>query len=60
MPRPGRSNRLQAAGAREYLTKPLDVRQMIALLESTLQCEPAEQDASESVKQPQPPPSRPR
>ncbi len=49
---PGQMNRLQAAGAREYLTKPLDVRQMIALLESTLQCEPAEQDASELVKQP--------
>jgi signal transduction histidine kinase/response regulator RpfG family c-di-GMP phosphodiesterase len=29
-------DRLIASGAREYLTKPLDVRQMIALLEATL------------------------
>jgi signal transduction histidine kinase/PleD family two-component response regulator len=37
-------NRLKAAGAREYLTKPLDVRQLIALLEATLRREqPAKQ-----------------
>jgi len=36
---PSQANRLQAAGAREYLTKPLDVRQIIALLEKTLQRE---------------------
>ncbi len=34
-------NSLMAAGAREYLTKPLDVRQLIALLEDTLRKEPA-------------------
>jgi signal transduction histidine kinase/response regulator RpfG family c-di-GMP phosphodiesterase len=39
---PGQINRLLAAGAREYLTKPLDVRQIIALLEDTL---PREQPA---------------
>jgi signal transduction histidine kinase/response regulator RpfG family c-di-GMP phosphodiesterase len=33
-------NSLMAAGAREYLTKPLDVRQLIALLEDTLRKEP--------------------
>jgi signal transduction histidine kinase/response regulator RpfG family c-di-GMP phosphodiesterase len=33
---PGQINLLESAGAREYLTKPLDVRQMIALLEQTL------------------------
>jgi signal transduction histidine kinase/response regulator RpfG family c-di-GMP phosphodiesterase len=49
---PGQIHRLQAAGAREYLTKPLDVRQMIALLESTLRCEPSEQDPGELVGQP--------
>ncbi len=31
---PGQVHRLKAAGAREYLTKPLDVRQIIALLEA--------------------------
>jgi len=36
---PSQANRLKAAGAREYLTKPLDVRQIIALLEKTLQRE---------------------
>jgi signal transduction histidine kinase/response regulator RpfG family c-di-GMP phosphodiesterase len=36
---PNQIGRLLAAGAREYLTKPLDVRQMIALLESTLRQE---------------------
>jgi signal transduction histidine kinase/response regulator RpfG family c-di-GMP phosphodiesterase len=33
---PGQVNRLKAAGAREYLTKPLDVMQVIALLEGTM------------------------
>jgi signal transduction histidine kinase len=36
---PTKIQRLMAAGAREYLTKPLDVRQLISLLESTLPCE---------------------
>jgi signal transduction histidine kinase/response regulator RpfG family c-di-GMP phosphodiesterase len=36
---PGQVSRLMAAGAREYLTKPLDVRQLIALLEDTLRRE---------------------
>jgi CheY-like chemotaxis protein len=36
---PSQANRLKAAGAREYLTKPLDVRQIISLLEKTLQRE---------------------
>jgi signal transduction histidine kinase len=33
---PSQIHRLKAAGARDYLTKPLDVRQMIGLLETTL------------------------
>jgi signal transduction histidine kinase/response regulator RpfG family c-di-GMP phosphodiesterase len=33
---PSHIHRLKAAGARDYLTKPLDVRQMIGLLETTL------------------------
>jgi signal transduction histidine kinase/response regulator RpfG family c-di-GMP phosphodiesterase len=33
---PGQVSNLMAAGAREYLTKPLDVRQLIGLLEATL------------------------
>ncbi len=33
---PSQVNRLKAAGAREYLTKPLDVIQVIALLEDTM------------------------
>jgi signal transduction histidine kinase/response regulator RpfG family c-di-GMP phosphodiesterase len=33
---PGNIDRLQAAGACQYLTKPLDVRQLIGLLERTL------------------------
>jgi signal transduction histidine kinase/response regulator RpfG family c-di-GMP phosphodiesterase len=33
---PGQIDRLQAAGACQYLTKPLDVRQLIGLLEATL------------------------
>jgi len=33
---PSQAIRLQAAGAREYLTKPLDVKQIISLLEDTL------------------------
>lgn len=34
---PNQIRRLEAAGAREYLTKPLDVKRFLALLESTLQ-----------------------
>jgi DNA-binding response OmpR family regulator len=41
---PSQAMRLQAAGAREYLTKPLDVKQIISLLEDTLRREePANQ-----------------
>jgi signal transduction histidine kinase/response regulator RpfG family c-di-GMP phosphodiesterase len=36
---PDQIQRLKAAGAREYLTKPLDVREMIALLEATLRAD---------------------
>jgi signal transduction histidine kinase len=36
---PGQVNRLKAAGAREYITKPLDVLQLIALLEGTMRRE---------------------
>ena len=32
----GQISRLMSAGAREYLTKPFDVRQLIGLLEATL------------------------
>ena len=37
---PGQVQRLKAAGAREYITKPLDVLQLIALLEGTMRREP--------------------
>ncbi|HUA19877.1 MAG TPA: response regulator [Bryobacteraceae bacterium] len=53
---PGQIDRLQAAGAREYLTKPLDVRQLIALLEDTLRREHPEKQADESVRISLPPP----
>lgn len=33
---PGQINRLMAAGARDYLTKPLDVRKLLSLLEQTI------------------------
>ena len=33
---PGQVERLVAAGARAYLTKPLDVRQLLALVDETL------------------------
>src|SRR5579872_363374 len=33
---PGQINRLLAAGARDYLTKPLDVRKLLSLLEQTI------------------------
>jgi serine/threonine protein kinase len=35
-PTPGQINRLMDAGARDYLTKPLDVRKLLNLLEATL------------------------
>jgi signal transduction histidine kinase/CheY-like chemotaxis protein len=38
---PGQVQRLLAAGARAYLTKPLDVRQLLALLDETLPTEGA-------------------
>jgi DNA-binding response OmpR family regulator len=47
---PSQINRLKAKGARDYLTKPLDVRQMIALLEDTLRREaPGEPPVSEQT-----------
>ena len=33
---PGQIKRLTAAGAREYLTKPLDVAQLLSLIDATL------------------------
>jgi CheY-like chemotaxis protein len=47
---PGQINRLKTAGARDYLTKPLDVRQMITLLEDTLQREQPEKQPDESAR----------
>jgi CheY-like chemotaxis protein len=46
---PGQFDRLKAAGAREYLTKPLDVRQLIGLLEETLHRQQPEIPAGERV-----------
>ena len=47
---PSQISRLKEAGAREYLTKPLDVRQLIALLEETLHCEQPETPATASPR----------
>jgi signal transduction histidine kinase/response regulator RpfG family c-di-GMP phosphodiesterase len=47
---PSQINRLKAAGAREYLTKPLDVRQLIALLEDTLRREQPAQRPDPSAR----------
>jgi signal transduction histidine kinase/response regulator RpfG family c-di-GMP phosphodiesterase len=49
----GQINNLKAAGAREYLTKPLDVLQLIGLLEDTLRHEPPVRrlDASPPTKE---------
>ena len=47
---PGQINRLKAAGAREYLTKPLDVKQIIELLEGTLRREQSEKQPGEMVR----------
>jgi len=48
-------NRLKAAGAREYLTKPVDVRQLIALLEDTLrEGQPSGSTQTHSATQEQP------
>jgi CheY-like chemotaxis protein len=49
---PGHFDRLKAAGAREYLTKPLDVRQLIGLLEATLPCQQPEIPTGERVVSP--------
>jgi signal transduction histidine kinase/response regulator RpfG family c-di-GMP phosphodiesterase len=49
---PSQIHRLEAAGARDYLTKPLDVREMISLLETTLT--PGEYVAEDSVPLVQP------
>jgi signal transduction histidine kinase/response regulator RpfG family c-di-GMP phosphodiesterase len=46
---PGQIHRLKAAGAREYLTKPLDVRQIIQLLEDTLRREQVEEQPGEMM-----------
>ena len=47
----GQISRLMSAGAREYLTKPFDVRELIALLEATL---PPGEAPQVSVSTPQP------
>src|SRR3984957_9327969 len=52
---PGQIHRLKAAGAREYLTKPLDVKQIIRLLEDTLRPEQLEQQPGEMVRTDQQP-----
>ena len=44
--------RLKAAGAREYVTKPLDVRQVIALLEGTLRRVEAEREPNDPAAAP--------
>jgi signal transduction histidine kinase/response regulator RpfG family c-di-GMP phosphodiesterase len=49
---PNQVNRLKAAGAREYLTKPLDVIQVIALLEATLRRQEVEKQSGVSVRPP--------
>ncbi len=46
---PGQVHRLKAAGAREYITKPLDVLQLIALLEGTMRREPGAEHPLASV-----------
>jgi PAS domain S-box-containing protein len=46
----GQISRLMSAGAREYLTKPLDVLQLIGLLEATLS--PGEQAPAVSIPNP--------
>jgi len=57
---PSQISRLNAGGAREYLTKPLDVRQLIALLEATLHCEQPETHASENPRPHSLPPDQPQ
>ena len=52
---PGQIHRLKAAGAREYLTKPLDVKHIISLLEDTLRPEQSEQQPGEMVRTDQQP-----
>jgi signal transduction histidine kinase/response regulator RpfG family c-di-GMP phosphodiesterase len=47
---PGQIHRLKAAGAREYLTKPLDVKQIIDLLEDTLRPEWPNIQGGETVR----------
>jgi signal transduction histidine kinase/response regulator RpfG family c-di-GMP phosphodiesterase len=47
---PGQIHRLKAAGAREYLTKPLDVKQIIELLEGTLRRDQSEKQPGEMVR----------
>jgi signal transduction histidine kinase/response regulator RpfG family c-di-GMP phosphodiesterase len=43
---PSQIQRLKAAGARDYVTKPLDVRQFVLLLESTLRTTSPERQAA--------------
>jgi signal transduction histidine kinase/response regulator RpfG family c-di-GMP phosphodiesterase len=47
---PGQIHRLKAEGAREYLTKPLDVKQIIELLENTLRREPSDRQPGEMAR----------
>jgi signal transduction histidine kinase/response regulator RpfG family c-di-GMP phosphodiesterase len=49
---PSQFDRLKAAGAREYLTKPLDVRQLIGLLEATLPRQQPENPVGERIVNP--------
>jgi signal transduction histidine kinase/response regulator RpfG family c-di-GMP phosphodiesterase len=55
---PSQIGRLKTAGAREYLTKPLDVRQMIALLEETLRRDQPEEHPGERASEYSRPPER--
>ncbi len=55
---PSQIGRLKTAGAREYLTKPLDVRQMIALLEETLRRDQPEGHLGERASEYSLPPER--
>ncbi|MBV9768472.1 MAG: response regulator [Bryobacterales bacterium] len=53
---PTQMHRLKEAGAREYLTKPLDVRQLISLLEQTLSPKHPAPQAAEIERIPSAPP----
>jgi signal transduction histidine kinase/response regulator RpfG family c-di-GMP phosphodiesterase len=51
---PSQIDSLKAGGAREYLTKPLDVRQMIALLEGTLRGGQSIAEPNTAAREPSP------